>query len=228
MHEALYDKASILAYSNGKPSEAFGDPYRVFDSGRVIARLPGPPFQFMDRVTKVDAPAWELAPTGWIESEWDVPADAWYFAANRQVSMPFAVILEAALQPCGWLAAYCGSALRSAVDMSFRNLGGKAILHEELFPGCGTITARVRMTKVNEAGGMIIQDYDMQLLRQGRVVYEGVTTFGFFSKKALAQQVGIRDAGKRKLVVPDSEMRAARGWEIARERPIEPDEANVN
>src|SRR5439155_9225388 len=34
----LYDSASILAFSNGKPSEAFGEPYRVFDSERVIAR----------------------------------------------------------------------------------------------------------------------------------------------------------------------------------------------
>ena len=60
------------------------------------------------------------------EAEYDVPPDAWYFAANRCEKMPFAVLLEIALQPCGWLAAYCGSALTSAEDLSFRNLGGKA------------------------------------------------------------------------------------------------------
>ncbi len=42
--------------------------------------------------------------------------------------MPFAVLLEVALQPCGWLAAYLGSALTSPVDLSFRNLGGTAEL----------------------------------------------------------------------------------------------------
>ncbi len=222
---AIYDKASILAYSNGKPSEAFGEPYRVFDSGRIIARLPGPPFQFMDRVVQVEPPAWVLKPGGWIESEYDVPRDAWYFAANRQRSMPFAVLLEAALQPCGWLAAYVGSALRSDSDLSFRNLGGKATLFEELRPDAGMLVARVRLTKVNEAGGMIIQDYDMQLLRAGRVVYDGVTTFGFFSKQALAQQVGIRDAGKRRLeILPDELARATR-YEILRAAPIEPEDA---
>lgn len=227
VRRAIYDKRSILAFSNGKPSEAFGKPYLPFDHERTIARLPGPPFQFLDRVTAVDAEPWLLKPTGWIEAEYEVPSHAWYFAANRGQTMPFAVLLEAALQPCGWLAAYCGSALRSAVDMSFRNLGGRATLHEELSPESGTIVARVRMTKVNEAGGMIIQDYDMKLLRAGRVIYEGVTTFGFFSKQALAQQVGVRDAGKRRLIVTDEERRAACRREIPRIAPIEPEDVGV-
>ena len=46
----LYDKESILAFAGGKPSEAFGAPYRVFDEGdRRIARLPRPPYQFLRR-----------------------------------------------------------------------------------------------------------------------------------------------------------------------------------
>ena len=225
-NQRVYDKSSILAFSNGNPSEAFGERYRPFDRERVIARLPGPPFQFLDRIVSIDAEPWVLRPTGWIETEYDVPTDAWYFAANRQRSMPFAVLLEAALQPCGWLAAYCGSALRGSVDMSFRNLGGRAVLHEELLPGCGTLTARVRLTKVNEAGGMIIQDYDMQLLRAGRVLYEGVTTFGFFSKQALAQQVGIRDAAARRLDASSESSVAVKAYEIARVEPREPGDVN--
>ncbi|HEV3437524.1 MAG TPA: beta-ketoacyl synthase N-terminal-like domain-containing protein, partial [Gemmata sp.] len=50
---AIYDSTSILAYSNGNPSEAFGTPYEIFDHDRVIARLPGPPFQFLDRISAV-------------------------------------------------------------------------------------------------------------------------------------------------------------------------------
>ena len=74
---------------------------------------------------------------------------------------------------------------------------------------------------------MIIQDIAMKRVREGRVFYDGVTTFGFFSKQALAQQVGIRDAGKRKLVVAEHENRSVRRMEIARERPWEPYGANV-
>ncbi len=54
-------------------------------------------------------------------------ADAWYFAANRHHNM-LSVLLEVVLQPCGWLAACVGSALTSDVDLSFRNLGGKAAI----------------------------------------------------------------------------------------------------
>jgi hypothetical protein len=55
--------------------------------------------------------------------------------------MPFAVLLETALQPCGWLAAYVGSALTSEIDLSFRNLGGEAQRQELVRPDAGTLTA---------------------------------------------------------------------------------------
>jgi PfaB family protein len=209
---ALFDNDRILAFAVGKPSDAFGEPYRMFDVDRRIARLPGPPFKFLDRITVIEADAWTLAPGGWIEAQYDVPPDAWYFRANRQPAMPFAILLEIALQPCGWLAAYLGSALRSREDLSFRNLGGTATLHEEVFGDSGTLTVRVRMTKVSEAGGMIVQSFDLQVWRAGRIVYDGDTQFGFFSAAALAQQIGIRDASDR-LYRPGPD-------EIPRARPI--------
>lgn len=220
----VFDYDSILAFAIGKPSEAFGEPYRVFDSDRRIARLPGPPFQFMDRVVHVEPEQWKLEPGGWIEAEYDVPPDAWYFGANRQASMPFAVILEAALQPCGWLAAYAGSALTSKTDLSFRNLGGTATLHEEIFPDAGTLTMRSRMTSVSHAGGMIIEKFDMQILRRGRMVYDGRTEFGFFSAAALAQQVGIRDAQERLYHPTAIERDAACGFTLEDLPPLTPDD----
>ena len=195
--EVLYDAASVLAFAVGKPSEAFGEPYVPFDSDRRIARLPGPPLCFVDRITELEPAPWVLEPSGWIEAEYDVPRDAWYFAANRQASMPFAVILETALQPCGWLAAYLGSALRSDQDLHFRNLSGTARLHGELFPDVGTITTRVRLTGFSEAASMILQEFDFQLWAGGLLLYEGVTRFGFFPAKALADQVGVRGADAR-------------------------------
>ena len=193
---AIFDTERILAFAVGRPSVAFGKPYRIFDSDRRIARLPGPPYQFLDRITEIEATAWQLESGAWIEGQYDVPPKAWYFAANRQPSMPLAVILEIGLQPCGWLAAYLGSALHSGQDLSFRNLGGTATLYEEIFPETGTLTTRIHLTKVSEAGGMIIQEYDLQIWRGPHLVYDGETTFGFFSSAALTQQVGIRDADK--------------------------------
>ncbi len=190
----LYDSAKILAYSNGNPSEAFGEPYRVFDSGRVIARLPGPPFQFLDCVTAVTGEPFVMAAGAACRAEYAVPPDAWYFAANRCAHMPFAVLLEVALQPCGWLAAYCGSALTSPEDLRFRNLGGKAVQLRPVTPDSGTLTTAVRLTSVSNSAGMIIQHYDMRVSDGAGDVYKGTTYFGFFTTAALANQIGIRDA----------------------------------
>ncbi len=231
---AIYDTDRILAFAIGKPSDAFGEPYAVFDSQRRIARLPGPPYQFLDRVVDIEPPPWVLKPGGWITAEYDVPVasdgelapGAWYFAANRQRAMPFAVLLEVALQPCGWLAAYCGSALTSDVDLSFRNLGGRAVQHAEVFAEPATLTTRVRMTSVSRAGGMIIQKFDFEMRRGDELVYTGDTSFGFFSTAALAQQVGIRDAASRRFVPAAEQLATGRApFDLPDEPPFAPDDA---
>ncbi len=191
---ALFDSDRILDFAIGKPSEAFGEPYKIFDQGRKIARLPGPPYQFLDRITEIRAEPWKLVAGGVIEAQYDVPPDAWYFAENRQGDMPFAVLLEIALQPCGWLAAYLGSALTSEIDLSFRNLGGTATQFVPVRPDAGTLTTTVKITRVANSGGMIIQHFDYEVRSATETVYRGNTYFGFFSKAALSEQVGIRDA----------------------------------
>ena len=81
----IFDFESIRAFAIGNPSDAFGDRYKVFDSERIIARLPGPPYQFLDRITEIsNCQPWELTAGGVIEAQYDVPADEWYFAENRQ------------------------------------------------------------------------------------------------------------------------------------------------
>ena len=189
-----YDNASIMAYSNGNPSEAFGEPYRIFDRERMIARLPGPPYQFIDGITEVTGEPFVLKAGASCVAEYRVPPDAWYFEANRCPRMPFSILLEIALQPCGWLAAYCGSALTSPSDMSFRNLGGKAVQLEAVGPDAGLLTTTVTMSKVSSSGGMIIQHYDLCVRQGERKVYEGTTYFGFFGKAALVNQVGMPNA----------------------------------
>jgi 3-hydroxymyristoyl/3-hydroxydecanoyl-(acyl carrier protein) dehydratase len=98
-------------------------------------------------------------------------------------------------------------------------------LYEEVFNDAGTLTVRVRITKVFEAAGMIVQSFDMQVWRAGRIVYDGDTQFGFFSSAALARQVGIRDASDR-LYVPDGdEARRARRFPLETFAPITPDDS---
>ncbi len=192
--QVLYDRDRILAFAVGKPSEAFGAPYRVFDQERRIARLPGPPYQFLDRIIGAEGEPFKMAPGARATAEYDIPPDAWYFTENRQGDMPFAVLLEIALQPCGWLAAYAGSALTSETDLSFRNLGGKAVQLLPVFPGGGTLTTRVHLTRVSSSAGMIIQWYDFEVRAGRQIVYQGDTYFGFFPQSALARQEGLQNA----------------------------------
>ena len=200
---ALFDTDRITAFAIGRPSDAFGDRYRAFDSDRIIARLPGPPFQFLDRIVSIaGCEPWVLKAGGEVVAQYDIPSDAWYFESNRQQRMPFAVLLETALQPCGWLAAYVGSALSSDIDMSFRNLGGTATQYRDVTATSGTLTTTVKMTKVFNSGGMVIQHYDFDLRCNDEPVYVGNTYFGFFSRSSLANQIGIRDA---KPYIPSAE-----------------------
>jgi 3-hydroxymyristoyl/3-hydroxydecanoyl-(acyl carrier protein) dehydratase len=148
----------------------------------------------MDRVVKADARPWEMEPGGWIEAQFDLPPDGWFFRADRSDILPYCILLEAALQPCGWLAAYAGSALRSADRLFFRNLGGEATVIRTVRNTAGSLTMRARMSRVSEAGGLIIQDFDMEVLDRDGLVYKGTTNFGFFSEKALSRQTGIRNS----------------------------------
>ena len=192
--QVLYDRPRITAFAVGNPSDAFGEPYRIFDQERKIARLPGPPFQFLDRIVGLQGEPWVLKEGARATAEYDVPSDAWYFAADRQPTMPFSVLLEVGLQPCGWLAAYLGSALTSDDDLSFRNLDGTARLYRSVGPDSGTLRTSTQITKIVSSGGMLIQHYDFSVSDAEGPVYSGTTVFGFFPAAALAQQVGVRDA----------------------------------
>ncbi len=191
---ALYERSRIVAFAEGKPSEGFGDRYRVFDEGRFIARLPAPPFCTMDRITDVKGEPWTMGAGKEVEAQLDLDPTQWWFAEERHALLPYALLLETALQPCGWLASYMGSALTSEEDLHFRNLGGEAVQHREIGPGSGILTTRVKSTGVSSSAGMILQHYELEVADLRGPVYTGTTYFGFFSKPTLANQVGLRDA----------------------------------
>ncbi|MGH1340642.1 MAG: beta-ketoacyl synthase N-terminal-like domain-containing protein [Nannocystales bacterium] len=191
----VYDKSSLEAYAYGKPSDAFGAPYLVFDGpDRNIARLPGAPFQFMDRVPEVSGTPFVCEAGPRCVAEVDRATWAWTLEANGQQDMAFAVLLEIGLQACGWLAAYAGSALTADVDLKFRNLGGTATLHRPIASDDDVLVMRSTMTSVSQSGGMVIQHFDFGVYSQaGDTIYEGTTYFGFFTVGALAEQKGLRE-----------------------------------
>jgi acyl transferase domain-containing protein/3-hydroxymyristoyl/3-hydroxydecanoyl-(acyl carrier protein) dehydratase len=220
--QPVFSRGQILAFALGNPSEAFGEPYRVFDRQRVMARLPNPPYLFMDRVEQADVAPWILQPGGWITAAYDVPPDAWYFRAEGQPLMPYAILNEVALQPCGWLAAWMGSALKSPQDLKFRNLGGRARLQRPVTASCGTLRTRTRLTQVSQAGDLIIEHFEFQVHAGEALIYEGQTSFGFFTSQALAAQVGLR--GTDVPLAEGVEHETPRHRRLALSPPLSPDD----
>ena len=221
----VFDFHRLLEFSQGLPSRAFGRVYRPFDDKRFIARLPRPPYLFIDRIVRAEPDPWVLAPGGWSTAHYEVRPDAWYFAANRTPTAPFCVLLEVALQPCGWLAAYMGSALRSDKDLRFRNLGGQAAVHQDVLCEPGLLTTRVRLTKVSEAADMIIETFDFEVLKEDQPVYTGNTYFGFFTPQALARQTGIEQAEYMGVDANESQTEAKQPVSLPLKHPLTPDEA---
>jgi len=204
-----FDYASLLACAWGKPSEAFGPMYAPFDDGlRRVPRLPGPPYHFMSRVEAVEGPLGGMAEASAATIAYDVPPDAWYFDETGG-TMPFSVLLEVVLQPCGWLASYVGSACTSDVDLSFRNLDGDGVVHGLVGRDVGTLVTHTRLISIAQTGGMIIQSFSVSCRAGDRVIFTLDTVFGFFPAEALQQQVGLPVTAERRAAIALAEPLAA-------------------
>jgi 3-hydroxymyristoyl/3-hydroxydecanoyl-(acyl carrier protein) dehydratase len=182
----------------------------------------------IDRIVAAESDPWVLKPDGWIEAEYDVDPEAWFFRAERTPAMPISIILEMAQQPCGWLAAYMGSALRSAQDLRFRNLGGQATLYDEILPNSKTLSIRCRLTQVSEAAEMIIEHFEFEIRHHERRLYTGNTYFGFFTAEALAQQQGLRDAAAFAYQPDREQKQAALPYVFSNHAPLWPEDKHLD
>jgi 3-hydroxymyristoyl/3-hydroxydecanoyl-(acyl carrier protein) dehydratase len=188
--EMQFDYRSLLACAFGKPSDAFGELGEGFDNGRHISRLPGPPYHFMSRVSMIDADMGAMKSGQTIEVEYDVPPSEWYFKNNAGV-MPFCVLMEVALQPCGWLAVFEGGPNTSKEPLYFRNLDGTGTIIKEIVPNTGIIKTRTTLTNIAKIAGVTLVNFDVELFVDDEPVYHMKTGFGFFQNEALANQVGL-------------------------------------
>jgi acyl transferase domain-containing protein/3-hydroxymyristoyl/3-hydroxydecanoyl-(acyl carrier protein) dehydratase len=193
-----FDRRSLLACALGRPSQAFGPMYARFDGPTRVARLPSPPYHFISRIAAIEGPIGVMRAGARVVAEYDVPDAAWYLDDNGARVMPFAVLLEAALQPCGWLSSYVGCALTSASELGFRNLDGEGTVMAELHAGCGTLVTEVELTDVSASAGMIIESFAVVCRLGEREVYRLRTVFGFFPPEALAAQVGLPVSGQQR------------------------------
>ncbi|MFD6277097.1 beta-ketoacyl synthase N-terminal-like domain-containing protein [Streptomyces sp. NPDC060209] len=187
----VFGYPSLLACAWGRPSAAFGAAAQAFDGTRRIARLPGPPYHFMTRIVSVDGPQRGMRQGSRVAAEYEVPDQVWYFEQNGGQVMPFAVLMEIALQPCGWLAAYVGCPLATDIDLLFRNLDGRGTVSGEITPATRTVRTEAELTSVSRTGEMIIVSFAIRCFADDEEVFELSTVFGFFPPSAFDHQVGL-------------------------------------
>lgn len=190
--ESRGDQAALLDCANGAPSSAFGAMYGRFDTEGIVPRLPQPPYHMISRITEVSTRPGTPEVGAAVRAEYDVPPEAWYFTDNRNGTMPFAVLSEIALQPCGWLASHCGFALSG--NLRFRNLEGDGQLYREITPKTGLLVVISRLSAFSRVGPMTIVSFELTVeTGEGARVLDLKTQFGFFPAAALARQAGLPD-----------------------------------
>ena len=197
-----FDDVAILATAIGRPSDAFGPPYQPFDGPRRLSRLPSPPYKFFSRVRSLNARAGEAKKGVSVVAEYDIPQSDWPFEDARGL-LPWAVLLEAALQPCGWLALATGLPLKTPEGLYFRNLDGDATVFRNLKPGPNTLVTSVTLKDVSTSGGISLVAFDVSCADRDGDVLRLTTSFGFFPAAALSRQVGLATEPR------DAEMLAA-------------------
>ena len=191
-NDYVFKKKKIMELAQGRPSAALGKAYARFDNGAFVARLPRTPYDFVDKVTVTQGQPYEVKEGSEVIAKISLGSKNWVFdqAGGHKPSLPYAALNEIALQPCGFLAAFMGSALPFEGPRYFRNLGGEATVVKEVRPR-DIVDTKATLTRASRMGDMVIQHYRFLCQVAGETVYEGVTHFGFFSPEALAVQAGL-------------------------------------
>lgn len=186
-----FDHRSLLACALGEPAAAFGPEFAHYDGIIRSPRLPAPPYHFMTRIADLAGTPGDYKQPSHIVAEYDIPPDAWYFAENGSANMPYAVLMEVALQPCGWLSTFMCRHDIKGKDLMFRNLDGNAFQHRAIVPGDRTIATRTSLTGVSIMGEIIILKFDVVSSIDGEPVFTMKTVFGFFDAESMKTQKGL-------------------------------------
>jgi 3-hydroxymyristoyl/3-hydroxydecanoyl-(acyl carrier protein) dehydratase len=185
-----WDKERLLAFADGSAEKAFGPAYRPFDQGRFLARLPRPPYLMLDAVTETDLTPGKVRENAHITALWMREGTDWTFRQPGNL-LPYSLLLEAALQPCGLMAAWMGASLQSDRSLYFRNLGGKLRFQAPALPG-KLLETRARLTRFVKNGDLQLLFFDISCKQEGELLLSCETHFGFFTEEALKDQKGMK------------------------------------
>lgn len=191
---ALFNRRQMEEFASGSVTRCFGPDFSRFE-GKRIPRIPNGDLLFMDRVVAIHGKRGDLRQQAQIQVEYDVPRDAWYWGVGE--SMPVAILMEIALQPCGFLSAYLGTMMLAPdEDFYFRNLDGEAELVKASDLRGETLTTKAELISTVNSGGTILQRFSFEVTVRGERIYFGKSLFGYFPAGTMQRQVGL-DGGEK-------------------------------
>ncbi len=188
----LFDRYHFEHFATGSLTECFGPEFAVYE-GRVAPRTPNTDLQLTSRVIRIVGERHDFSKPAYALAEYDVPAKAWYYTGNAHGAvMPYAIIMEIALQPCGFISAWMGTTLLyPQTDFFFRNLDGRGKLHRDIDLRGKTIMNKATLLNTAAMGNTIIQTFEFEMQVDGQRYYSGTAAFGYFVAAALTDQVGL-------------------------------------
>ncbi|GAA2259219.1 hypothetical protein GCM10010368_27530 [Streptomyces roseiscleroticus] len=192
---AMINELHLAHAAKGLLDMAMGPEFEVYRDSRA-PYIPNGDFQFVDRVMSLKGTRGDLSPGSEMVTEYDSPADAWYYEQNSHPHMPNAVYMESSLQAAIFLGYYLGATLKNTDEQySIRNLDGRATLVKDIDLRGRTIRHHSKLLMTSAVQGAVLQNFSYELSADGEVFYTGESLFGYFSEAALANQVGL-DSGR--------------------------------
>ena len=196
--QPVINRIQLEEFGTGSIAKCFGPDFEILDQ-RKSPRIPNGDLLMIDRVLKISGERGNLNPPASITTEFDIPKDIWFISENKYPSVPLAVMMEIALQPCGILSAYLGTSLMVPADVNlFRNLDGMISFFSCPDLTGKTVTNRSRLLTSFSGGGMLIQKFAFELSTSGSLFLAGESSFGYFNRSAMDKQTGL-DIGEKTL-----------------------------
>ena len=192
----LFGPDRLAEFSKGDLVKCFGPEMEIYRERR-FPRIPNDDLAMISRIIQIHGEKHQFNSPASILSEYVVPLDAWYLEGNPSQVLPYSLLMEIALQPCGFLSAYLGTPmLKPEVDFIFRNLDGQAKLLTQMDLRGKTISTMANLHSTLLSGDTILQKFDFSLECEGLKFFDGQSSFGYFSPQAMAKQVGL-DGGQK-------------------------------
>ncbi|WP_037361074.1 hypothetical protein [Amycolatopsis orientalis] len=187
---ALLNEFHMTHSARGDLGIALGPEFSAY-AGRRATRMPNHGLQLCDRVMAVEGRRGDLTSAA-ARTEYDSPADSWYYAETANAAMPNVVYMETSLQSALLLGYFLGATLTAPdEDYSLRNLDGTATVLREVDLRDKTIRQKTQLLSTTVLVGAVLQSFSYELSVDGEPFYRGESLFGFFNETALANQNGL-------------------------------------